>query len=178
VALTATGQAGLRTYLEGPVRGQVRREWGDVPEEVVFVYGHTHQPFTDRWSVAGFPAPVRIFNTGGWVVDTAAPAPVQAGVAVLVNDELDAASLQFYRQRTETAPAGVQLLPPPAGELPSDWHRELASRIDPAAAPWATLSQSAAEVEAQRHRLQAAMVALRDISRPGLQPANDPSGTG
>jgi UDP-2,3-diacylglucosamine pyrophosphatase LpxH len=178
VALTAAGQAGLRAYLEGPVRGQVRREWGEVPEEVAFVYGHTHKPFTDRWSVAGFRAPVRIFNTGGWVVDAAAAAPVQAGVAVLVNDELDVASLQFYRQGTDTARAGVQLLPPPAGELPSGWHRELATRIDPAAAPWATLSQSAAELEAQRHRLQAAMVALRDLSRPGRQPADAPSGTG
>ena len=55
VALTATGQAGLRAYL-GPVRGQLRHEWGQVPEEVSFVYGHTHKPFTDRWSVAGFPA--------------------------------------------------------------------------------------------------------------------------
>jgi hypothetical protein len=167
VALTAKGQAGLRGYLEGPVRGQVRREWGEVPPEVTFVYGHTHKPFTDRWSVAGFPAPVRIFNTGGWVVDTAEPAPVQAGVAVLVNDDLDAASLQFYRQRTGPAPVPVQLLAPPEGEQPSDWDRELASRIDPAAEPWATLARSAAEAEAQRHRLQAAMVALRDVSRTG-----------
>jgi hypothetical protein len=167
VALTAAGQAGLRAYLEGPVRGQIGHEWGDVPEEVTFVYGHTHKPFTDRWPVAGFPAPVRIHNTGGWVVDTAAPAPVQAGVAVLVNDELEAASLQFYRQGAPAAPAGVQLLPPPAGEPPSAWHRELASRIDPAAAPWATLAHSAADLESQRHRLQAAMVALRNESRPG-----------
>jgi hypothetical protein len=167
VALTARGQAGLRAYLEGPVRGQVSREWGEVPQEVTFVYGHTHKPFTDSWSVAGFPAPVRIFNSGGWVVDTAQPAPVQAGVAVLVSEELDAASLQFYRQRTGPAPVPVQLLPPPGGEPPSAWHRELASRIDPAAQPWATLSESAAELEAQRHRLQAAMVALRDVTRPG-----------
>jgi hypothetical protein len=166
VALTAAGQAGLRAYLEGPVRSQVRHEWGDMPQEVTFVYGHTHKPFTDRWSVAGFPAPVRIFNTGGWVVDTAQPAPVQAGVAVLVNEELDAASLQFYRQGAQTAPVAAQLLPPPAGEPPSAWHSELASRIDPEAPPWTTLAQSAAELEAQRHRLQAAMVALRDLSRP------------
>ena len=98
VALTAAGQAGLRDYLEGPVRAQLRHELGSVPDEVTFVYGHTHKPFIDRWSVPGFPSPVHIANTGGWVVDTTAPAPVQAGVAVLVNENLDAASLQFYRQ--------------------------------------------------------------------------------
>ena len=168
VALTPAGQAGLRSYLEGPVRGQLRHEWGQIPEEVSFVYGHTHKPFADRWSVAGFPAPVRIFNTGGWVVDTAEPAPVQAGVAVLVNDDLDAASLQFYRQSAAAAPSAVQLLPPPAGEQPSAWHTELASRIDPAAEPWATLSAAAAREAAQRHRLQAATVAARDVARASL----------
>jgi hypothetical protein len=163
VALTTAGQAGLRDYLEGPVRLQLRREWEEIPPDATFVYGHTHKPFTDRWSVPGFPSPVRIANTGGWVVDTADPAPVQAGVAVLVSEDLQAASLQFYRQGKTPAP--VQLLPPPAGEQPSAWHSELASRIDPAAEPWATLSQEAAIVEAQRHRLQAATVALRTMAR-------------
>jgi hypothetical protein len=166
VALTAAGQAGLRAYLEGPVLGQVRREWGEVPQDVTFVYGHTHKPFVDRWSLAGFQSPVSIANTGGWVVDTAQPAPAQAGVAVLVNGNLDAASLQFYRQGQADAPAAVQLLPPPDGEPLSAWHSELAARIDPAAQPWATLSAEAARIVAQRHRLQAATVALRDQNRP------------
>jgi len=164
VALTAQGQAGLRTYLEGPVRAQLKSEWGHIPEDVSFVYGHTHKPFVDRWPATGFPAPVRIFNTGGWVVDTAQPAPVQAGVAVLVNDALDVASLQFYRQGTAAAASAVQLLPP-AGEPPSAWHAELASRIDPAAEPWASLSAAAVREAAQRHRLQAAMVAARNSTR-------------
>jgi hypothetical protein len=165
-ALTPKGRAGLRTYLEGPVRGQLRREWGLIPHDVSFVYGHTHKPFAGRSSMAGFPAPVRIFNTGGWVVDTATPAPVQAGVAVLVNDDLDVAALQFYRQGTAGAtPTPVQLLPSAAGESPPAWHSELAARIDPAAEPWASLSASAAELAAQRHRLQAATVAAHNLRR-------------
>ena len=165
VTLTDAGRAGLRDYLEGPVRGQLRQQLGQVPEEVTFVYGHTHKPFVDRWSVPGFPAPVYIANTGGWVVDTTEPAQVQAGVAVLVNDNLDATSLQFYRQSPDAAPVPVQLLPPPAGSQPSAWHSELASRIDPAAAPWSTLSETAAKLVAQRHRLHAATVALRAATR-------------
>ena len=165
VALTAAGQAGLLNYLEGPVRGQLRQEWGEVPDEVTFVYGHTHKPFVDRRTVPGFPSPVSVANTGGWVVDTAVPAPVQAGVAVLVSEDLDTASLQFYRQDAGSAPVPVQLLPPPAGTQPTAWHAGLAARIDPAAAPWATLSESAAKLVAQRHRLQAATVALRDATR-------------
>jgi hypothetical protein len=168
VILTAAGQTGLREYLEGPVRNQLRQEWGEVPEEITFVYGHTHKPFTDRWTVNGYPSSVRIANTGGWVVDTATPAPVQAGVAVLVNDDLETASLQFYRQGA--GPVPVQFLPPAAGERPCAWQSELESRVDPAAEPWATLSRQAAEVAAQRHRLQAATVALRTMTRPAGPP--------
>ncbi len=165
VALTAAGQTGLMNYLEGPVRGQLRQEWGYVPEEVTFVYGHTHKPFVDRRSVPGFPGPVSVANTGGWVVDTAVPAPVQAGVAVLVSENLDTASLQFYRQDAGSNPVPVQLLPPPPGAQPSGWHTELAARIDPAAPPWTAVAESAAELVAQRHRLQAATVALRAALR-------------
>jgi hypothetical protein len=85
-------------------------------------------------------------------------------VAVLVSEDLQAASLQCYRQGQ--APAPVQLLPPPVGEKPSAWHSELASRIDPAGESWATLSREAARLEAQRHRLQAATVAVRNFTRP------------
>jgi hypothetical protein len=165
VALTAAGQTGLMNYLEGPVRGQLRQEWGYVPEEVTFVYGHTHKPFVDRRSVPGFPGPVAVANTGGWVVDTAVPAPVQAGVAVLVSENLDTASLQFYRQDAASNPVPVQLLPPPAGAQPSGWASELTDRIDPSAEPWAGLAESAAELVAQRHRLQAATVDLRAAMR-------------
>jgi hypothetical protein len=165
VALTVAGQTGLMNYLEGPVRGQLRQEWGYVPEEVTFVYGHTHKPFVDRRSVPGFPGPVSVANTGGWVVDTAVPAPVQAGVAVLVSENLDTASLQFYRQDAGSNPVPVQLLPPPPGAQPSGWHTELAARVDPAAPPWTAVAESAAELVAQRHRLQAATVALRAALR-------------
>ena len=79
---------------------------------------------------------------------------------MLVNEDLDAASLQFYRQSPGSAAVPVQFLPPPAGQQPSAWHSELASRIDPAAPPWTTLSESAAKLVAQRHRLQAAVTAL------------------
>jgi len=98
-------------------------------------------------------------------VDTATPWPVQAGVAVLVNDELDTASLQFYRQSAGSQPVPVQLFDPAAGVQPSAWHSWLASRIDPAAASWTSLAESTAAVVAQRHRLQTATVAVRDARR-------------
>jgi hypothetical protein len=174
VTLSPAGQDGLRGYLEGPVRLQLQAEWGAVPDDLTFVYGHTHKPFTDRWALNGFPGAVDIVNTGGWVVDTDTPAPFQAGVAVLVSEDLQTASLQFYRQGT--GPAPVQILPPAAGQAPSPWQAELAARIDPAAPRWAALSERAAELAAQRHRLQAATVALHDMTVP--RPAGRPGKPG
>ena len=45
VTLTPQGQAGLRGYLAGPILKQLQDEWQQIPEEVTFVYGHTHKPF-------------------------------------------------------------------------------------------------------------------------------------
>ena len=164
VTLTEAGQAGLRGYLEGPVRLQLQQEWGAVPDDLTFVYGHTHKPFTYRWdNLSGFPGAVDIVNTGGWVVDTDKPAPVQAGVAVLVSEDLQTASLQFYRQ--DNGPVPVQVLPPAPGQTPSPWQAEIAARIDPAAEPWASIARQAAVLTAQRHQLQAATVALHNMTR-------------
>ena len=91
---------------------------------------------------------------------------------MLVNGDLEAASVQFYRQETANATSPVQLLPPADGESPSAWHEELASRIDPASEPWASLATSAAQLVAQRHRLQAATVAVRNFSRPSRRRAS------
>ena len=67
VTLSAAGQAGLQEYLEGPVRNQLRQEWGDVPEEFSFVYGHTHKPFTERRAVAASrPVSASPTPAAGW----------------------------------------------------------------------------------------------------------------
>jgi hypothetical protein len=157
VALTLKGRAGLVGYLGGPVLQQVVAEWGAVPDDVTFVYGHTHKPFVDRCAVPGYPAPVKVHNSGGWVVDTAMPAPVQAGVAVLVDDDLDVASLELYRQASDGAPTPARILPPPPGQSPSPLQSQLAAAIAPASEPWASLATAAVRLEAQRHRLQAAV---------------------
>jgi hypothetical protein len=155
--LSPAGRLGLRTYLEGPVRAQLQKELGGVPGDVSFVFGHTHKPFADVWPIVGFPSPVRIFNTGGWVVDTAVAAPVQGGVVVLVDDNLDVVPLQIYRQGSGTSPAPVQLLPIRDGQgSPSKFRVEIAARLDATALPWSAITAAASAVIAQRHRLQAA----------------------
>ena len=93
------------------------------------------------------------------MVDTAVPALTQGGAAVLVDDDLNTTSLQFYRQTLDGGTAPVQLLAP-SGDAGAGnpLHTSLASSIDPATEPWKTISSAAAELIAQRHRLQAAVM--------------------
>ncbi len=180
--LSPVGEVGLRTYLEGPVRNQLQNEMGGVPAELSFVFGHTHKPFADIWPIVGFPSPVRIFNTGGWVVDTAAPAPVQGGVMVLIDDNLEVVPVQIYRQSAVSSFSPVQLLPEKTsdGSPPSEFRSWVAARIDPATEPWASITAAASTLTAQRHRLQAATMAAYHEAppRPDTDKQRGPSRTG
>ena len=158
VTLSPKTRLGLRRYLEGPVLQQLVHELGAVGPEAGFVFGHTHKPFVESWTLAGYPGSVPVHNTGGWVVDTADPALTQGGVAVLLDEDFNAASLQFYRQSSDGGVGPVELLPPADG-VPNPLHAALAASVDPASEVWRAVSQAAAGLVAERHRLQQALVA-------------------
>jgi UDP-2,3-diacylglucosamine pyrophosphatase LpxH len=167
VTLTPNGRTGLRTYLEGPVQRQVAEDLREVIG-ISVVFGHTHKPFVEQWTLAGYPGPVTIANTGGWVVDTARPAPVQGAVVVLIDDDLNLAPLQLYRQRQDGGADGVAVLGPP-----NPLHDALVAAIDPATEPWRSVQAAAAELVAQRHRLHAFLAAGGAAATP-----DDPDATG
>ena len=160
LTLSAKSESGLRSYLEGPVLRQITEELGSVSDDVAFIFGHTHKPFVEQRQLTGYPQPVCIYNTGGWVVDTSAPALTQGAVAVLLDEELNVASLQFYRQNSAggTDPVQVLALAEP-GVNPL--HDKLAAEVDPSAEPWRTVSDAAAQLIAQRYRLQATITAAK-----------------
>jgi hypothetical protein len=155
--LSAKSESGLRLYLEGPVRRQMAADLGGVGDDVGFIFGHTHKPFVFERQLAGYPSPVRISNTGGWVVDTSTPAPTQGGVAILLDDELNTASLQFYRQDSGGGTEPVQVLVP-ADPGDNALHDMLASEIDPGTGVWRAVSEAAAKLIRQRHELQAELI--------------------
>lgn len=68
---------------------------------MTFLFGHTHKPFELRvGGYAGFDNPIDVYNTGGWVVDTLKPDTRAGAAAVLIDEELNVASLRLYNQRT------------------------------------------------------------------------------
>jgi hypothetical protein len=163
LTLSPRTRLGLRQYLEGPLHQQLVEEMGAVAPEVGFIFGHTHKPFVEDWSVRNYPGPVRLRNTGGWVVDSAGPALTQGGAAVLLDDELHAASLLFYRQSPDGGAEPPQVLAPASGE-PNPLHAALAASVDPAAGVWRAVAAAAADLVAQRHRLQQSLISAREKS--------------
>ncbi len=159
LTLSPKGKQGLRDYLHGPLRQQILEDLGSVPSDLGFIFGHTHKPFVDNWTLDNYPAPIRISNTGGWVVDTSDPALTQGGAAVLLDDDLNVASLQFYRQTPDGGSAPVAILTPPSpgGDL-NPLEASLTAAIDSTDEPWRTISSAANDLIAQRHRLHTALV--------------------
>ncbi len=155
--LSSKSEAGLRLYLEGPLRRQMVSDLGGVGNDVGFIFGHTHKPFVLERQLAGYPSRVRISNTGGWVVDTSTPATTQGGVAILLDEDLNTASLQFYRQESGGGTEPVRVLSP-ADPGNNPLHDMLAAEIDPGTGIWRAVSDAAGRLIPERHQLQAEVV--------------------
>jgi hypothetical protein len=89
--------AHLRWYVGGAVATQLASE-GLALEglDLSFVYGHTHKPFQDELPVPGLARPVAIYNTGGWVMDQPTLTSTQGAAVVLIDGDLNLASLRLF----------------------------------------------------------------------------------
>jgi len=99
--LTDAGRRGLLDYLAGPVALQFERENAGRPDasEVSFIFGHTHKPFESRIDVPGFPNPLSVYNSGGWVVDASVANPHQGASVLLVDAACNVTSLRMTTKR-------------------------------------------------------------------------------
>lgn len=97
----------LLWYLANPVAKQFKKECGELPREIAFIFGHTHKPFQDQIMAPPFAAPSKIYNTGGWVLDEPTLMPCQGGAAVLVDDDLNVASLRLFDDVTNDVISSV-----------------------------------------------------------------------
>lgn len=153
-------QQGMRSYVEGPLRRQVQDELGAVPHATTLVFGHTHKPFETGWQFAGYPGEVQVYNTGGWAIDPArAVQPLHGGAAVLLDDDLNAASLRLFNEQIKPEAYAVRVAA--AGDA-NPWSQRVTAAIDPAAAPYARFSELAAAQVAERFALVNAVLGGAD----------------
>jgi hypothetical protein len=161
VPLTPPVQAELQAYLDGPLRLQFMAERGEMPEQLTFVFGHTHKPF-ETFVPNGDYGHVDVYNTGGWVVDTLRTAPLQGGAAILISEELETLALRFYNQSDNSSEYRVTLAhADPAGPAHSAFFLRLQGMIDFTKPPWSVFSAAAAAMVSERHHDLAKILDVR-----------------
>lgn len=95
-ALSSEGLHGLRWYLEGPARLQIEQEADALSNDTTFIFGHTHKPFSHRIGANGYPSALKVYNTGGWVLNGPRLDNAEGAAMVLIDDKLNVASLRLF----------------------------------------------------------------------------------
>ena len=143
---------GVKDYLTGAVEPQIRDELGsaraeragqrdpDVEIETTFVFGHTHKPFEDYIIADEFAAPVKVFNTGGWVQDTSLMGTKEGASVIFVDEDMNVAALRVYGSPINGVcpPVSVKSL---GGENPLQHKLEAALAKDDIKKSWANFSE-------------------------------------
>lgn len=95
--LSPGGIAGLKWYFGKLATRQFLAEHGGPrPHDMTFILGHTHKPFEDLLAVEGYRSPVKVFNLGGWALDVPQMVATQGGAMVLIDDQLQVASVRLF----------------------------------------------------------------------------------
>ncbi len=150
VLLSPHAEDGLLTYLNGPVASQISAEIGS-PRDITFVFGHTHKPFVEPRDTTTLAPTVDVLNTGGWVVDTPQRNPLKGASLVLIDLQLNVASLRCYTE-SEDASSYRLHIGPPDGAGSNDLVDELRATIDCDRDPWSSLAQVAQSTVEDRGR--------------------------
>jgi predicted phosphodiesterase len=163
---------GLRWYLASPVARQIKDEKKQLPGEAVFVFGHTHKPFADALPLAAYDRPVRVFNTGGWVLDEPTMMPLEGAAMVLVDENLNVVSVRLYNQSANGEPPAVHV-PKQSGAYPQS-DNPLLDAVQAAllrtSSEWARFTDEVTKALATRQR--------RLIQHFDLDPQVDPDALG
>jgi UDP-2,3-diacylglucosamine pyrophosphatase LpxH len=68
----------------------------DQPDEMVFVFGHTHKPFEDIFKTASYKNEIPVYNTGGWMTEGLEPNPMVGGAVICLDEELTPVSIRMF----------------------------------------------------------------------------------
>jgi hypothetical protein len=155
--LSASAEKGLWAYMIGPLQDQILTELkANMPGDMTFIFGHTHKPFQEDMNFRGYPQWVNVYNTGGWVIDTVQAKPFHGGAVVMLDENLDAASIHMFHEHENPADYAVTVQEAAhIGEAQSPLYARLTKLVKPAEPPWSTFSTSvsrAARVRAQNLR--------------------------
>jgi hypothetical protein len=95
---------------------------------------------------AGYPALLKVYNSGGWVVDTVQVSPIHGAAVILIDETLHAITLRMYNQATSLEEYAVRVeecVPP--GVTSSAFYDHINACVNHASDPWKTFSEAVAE---------------------------------
>jgi len=142
-ALTAGARQGLKAYVEGPLARQFLAHQNPLRAQTTFVFGHTHKPFSTRLNFDHFPGPTKVYNSGGWVVDTIDTEPAHGGAIVLVDEDMNVASLRMYNETENPQDCPVRVEAVDSGANPLYIHTAEIVKSDQN--PWLSFSDAVAD---------------------------------
>ncbi|MEE9518222.1 MAG: hypothetical protein V3V52_14030 [Candidatus Adiutricales bacterium] len=124
----------------------------EVLGDMTFVFGHTHKPFQEDMNFDKYPGWVNVYNTGGWIVESVNPEPLHGGSVVLVDKELNVASLSMYKENAGPGSYAVRVEEATyEGQQNNPFYQQLIKHVNPRIYPWKTFS----EVVARTVRIRA-----------------------
>jgi hypothetical protein len=155
--LSPEAEKGLWDYMNGPLKEQIFLERsGTMPQDVTFVFGHTHKPFQEDMNFKNYPGWVNVYNTGGWVVETVDPEPAHGGAVVLVDESLNVTSIRCYNESGNPEDYKVGVEEATHGpEQKNPFCVRIKGLVKPSKQPWRSFSDSiarAVRVRAQNLR--------------------------
>ena len=156
-ALSEEAEKGLWDYMNGPLKEQILRERSEtMPQDVTFVFGHTHKPFQEDMNFKNYPGWVNVYNTGGWVVETVDPELAHGGAVVLVDERLNVAAVRCYNESGNSEDYKVSVEEATHGpEQKNPFCTRIKGFVKPSKQPWRSFSDSiarAVRVRAQNLR--------------------------
>ncbi len=157
-AFSAEVRRGIERYLFGPTYRQLREEVGHVPDDLTFVFGHTHKPFEAVLEDPECGRLVKVYNTGGWPIDSREPFQEIGASILFLNPHLDSASLRIFNDGE--AGGDISLEVHGAAEDPrgAEFRSRLAKRVRDGrgkgrrAQPWAALGARIQEAILRRRQ--------------------------
>jgi hypothetical protein len=138
VELTPDALGGLKRFIEVQLYNQLHHELhGKLPENISFIFGHTHKPFVRKMPFEKYAQPVKLYNSGGWVVDTLKQQALHGGSIVLADENFDVVSLHMYKEGNYKI--GVEEIRN-KDEAPSAFFIQLQQTVQQDADPWKSFS--------------------------------------
>lgn len=175
--LTSEAGAGLMAYLGGPLIKQLASESphrdGTLPEQVKFVFGHTHKPAVYTRSVPGLANDVRIFNSGGWVVDSETVAKSQGVNLVLMDENLEIACVRMYNQ-AEKPESYRAKMDDGLTEEQGPFYQRLSEFFRSDDEVWRSFSAAVADLVSERQKALGTIIRNAGKPRPSGSPVTPP----